>query len=160
MLRSSNIMALRFYSSIHNLFLVDGNAEYIVSEQILTQQQAQEYCSKHNGTLLYFQWTVNIKLQKGGPYWAGLVYNEVTKKYECSGDFLIKSVVNKQNGDKCVIAKMKENNKPLVLHSSWCCGNLAYAICKSQKDGVAIDTGNYCYFFLKLFISLYSVIAY
>lgn len=46
---------------------------------------------------------------------------------------------------------MKENNKPLVLHSSWCCGNLAYAICKSQKDGVAIDTGNYCYFFLKLF---------
>ncbi|CAB4007984.1 Hypothetical predicted protein, partial [Paramuricea clavata] len=118
----------------------DGNAEDIVSKQKLTQPQAQEYCSKHNVTLLYFQSTVNIKLQKGGPYWAGLVYNEVTKEYECSGDYLITGVVNKHNGNKCVIAEMKEKNKSFVLQSSLCCGNLTYAICKSQKDGVAIDT--------------------
>lgn len=58
MLRSSNIMALRFYSSIHNLFLVDGNAEYIVSEQILTHkhksivQNTMELCFISNGLLI------------------------------------------------------------------------------------------------------------
>jgi hypothetical protein len=114
------------------LFLDNGNAEHIVSKQKLTQPQAQQYCSKHNGTLHDFQSLVNIKLQKGEPYWAGL---------------------DKRNG-KCVIAKMDAKNRPPVLHFLWCCRNLAYAICKSRKDGVALDTGNYCYFFLKLLISL------
>ena len=59
-----------------------------------------------------------------------------------------------------LLRKWRGGYKSPVLDSSNCCKNLAYAICKSQKDRVAMDRGNYCYFFLKLLISLYSVICY
>jgi hypothetical protein len=120
---------------------------YVKEKKMLTQPQAQEYCSELNGILHDFQSNITNH-QDDVRYWAGLVYIEEIKKYEFSDGYLSKGVVDgNQNGGKlCVMAKMEEDNKSPKLRSSECCDKRAYVICKVPKDGGV--AGTYCYFFL------------
>ncbi|CAB4018601.1 Hypothetical predicted protein, partial [Paramuricea clavata] len=109
---------------------------YVREKKMLTQPQAQEYCSKLNGILHDFQSNITNH-QDDVRYWAGLVYIEEIKKYGFSDGYLSKGVVDgNQNGGKlCVMAKMEDDNKSPKLRSSKCCDKRAYVICKVPKDG-------------------------
>jgi hypothetical protein len=122
---------------------------YVKEKKMLTQPQAQEYCSELNGTLHDFQTNIaNHEDDDDDSYWAGLVYIEEIKKYEFSDGYLSKGVVDgNQNGGKlCVMAETEDDNKSPKLRSSKCCDERAYVICKVPKDGGI--AGTYCYFFL------------
>ena len=122
---------------------------------MLTQPQAQEYCSELNGTLHDFQSNIaNHEDDDDDSYWAGLVYIEEIKKYELGDGYLRKGRVGgNQNGGKlCVMAKMEEDNKSPTLRSSECCDERAYVICKVPEDGGV--AGSYCYFFCTSYFSV------
>ena len=121
----------------------------------LTQPQAQEYCSKqYNGGILHDFQSNMIDGLDNGKYWTGLVFNKEKKIYEFSGGSVKAGRVNGNKTDRepCVMAEKKENKGTVTLHSSKCCKERAYFICKIPEDETV--AGNYCYVFCAFYSSV------
>jgi hypothetical protein len=131
------------------------NNYYITVNVMLTQPDAEAYCSKtyKNGTLYSFEdGGINVTENY---YWTGFVYNERTTEYEFGNGTEITFAADQIGGRKndrklCVVRKNPGTS--IKFHTSKCCETVKNFICKSPQEQ-AIN-GNYC--FLHFLLSLLS----
>ena len=136
-----------------------NNYYYITVNEMLTQPDAEAHCSKtyKNGTLYSFE-DGGINVAKND-YWTGIVYNERTKKYEFGNntEITFANPIEGDNDGRKLCVQGEKTGTSIEFRTSMCCTTKKNFICKSLSQEQPITNGNYCFYILVLFASLYFI---
>lgn len=130
------------------------NNYYITVNEMLTQPDAEAYCSKtyKDGSLYSFE---DGGINVAGNYWTGIVKNERTNIYEFGNgtEITFADQINGDNDKRMLCVKLEKTATSIEFRTSKCCKTKKKFICKSSQEQ-PITNGNYCFYISVLFAFL------